>query len=213
MKKLLGAFAVVALMIPTGMIPTGVANAQTSVYQSVEPNFGATNTARPPFQTLEAYRVGPTTRPVQQQMTPVVVARPAPQSRSNYYPGSCAPGGNFATQSNVAATNGLIPGGGKADIAPSLRPTVSQQNPRLQYQGSSYQQPQRYQPQVYQRQAFQQPSCQTQLYRAPPAGYYQQQQRTYSAPRGAQLSKGIYGQPTVYVPGQPVRNFWRYWTP
>ncbi len=28
-----------------------------------------------------------------------------------------------------------------------------------------------------------------------------------------QVSKGIYGQPTIYRPGQPVRNFFRYLTP
>ena len=31
--------------------------------------------------------------------------------------------------------------------------------------------------------------------------------------RGAYLSSGIYGQPTVFKPGQPLRNFWRYLTP
>ncbi|MFT5522689.1 MAG: hypothetical protein ACI9G1_002391 [Pirellulaceae bacterium] len=206
MKKMLGAIAVLALV---GFVSP--ADAQTSLYQSCEPNYGAAaTTARPPFQTLEAYRVGtPSPYNQPQQQPPVVVARPAAQPGVHYAPGSCcsnrgiAPTGNgsigAATFGNGVQQpyygsnpNGVIPGGGTADIAPSLRAPV-------QYQSQLYGVP----PVQYQ----------SQLYRAPPTGYYQQQQRTNYAPRGAQLSKGIYGQPTVYVPGQPVRNFWRYWTP
>ena len=200
MKNTLGAIAV------TWMAFASSTHAQTSLYQPCEPDYSV-ESVRPTQQTIEAYRIGGeqyNQRPYAQQQynlpqtdLSVVVARPVHQSTLQP-PRSVVQYGGSCCASRSANSNGLIPGGGTADIAPSLRPTTPYQYP--------------VNPSVYRSPAYQTPVAQPRLYRAPPAGYYQQQ-KTYYPPRGAQLSRGIYGQPTVYVPGQPIRNFWRYWTP
>jgi hypothetical protein len=54
----------------------------------------------------------------------------------------------------------------------------------------------------------------TTIYGPPePAYAYKPLVRVVPTPPTIHLGRGIVGQPTVYIPGQPVRNFFRYFSP